>query len=767
MRLSVSLFAFVLVSTVIGLSPEASAQPTDLWLEESPYTHQDDLFVVGETLTIHIEGPVDDIYDVTIVYDPFGITALKREWDDRVVPSGGEIVLQYDIPLSASSNEMYQVQVWDESRTFMYLTYNYWLILFRADIEVARMSYLAGETVDLQYVCWYVQDNSLVTNGHIDWVVLDPWNVQIVSDEKTIASPQDAIGTFSFGLPPGSLPGWYDVMLWLNDTAGGTPDHVTFAGDSFRVDSLSVSTIVDEPIYAPGESVRVDVRVRIGAPGVAGADVDIIVRENGIIAPQYGIDNLITPMDGEVTHFFTLDSATPDSTDFEIEAVATLVAVTVSANDTFVVQAVPVGDFDVTLRLDKTVYLSGDTVTATALTQASGTTTDANYMFSVLTSLGTPLYMSAQNTSVFQFQAPDDYQGWLGIYVTAKNSEGYEDNDMETADVHYGLLLVDADKKEYEAGDDIIVSFELASNVMASPTFYYTVETAGLPLESGPAGTDNFTFHVPPIPANWYDFRVIAIDGGRVAEGGDSASILSGFLISLDFDKEAYMPGETMTIDYAVEARGISTLPGVYYMTYGLMNLPLHSKQTFAANGTLTYPIPQGVDEGHQLFAVLESATMTFTYEVVRIGNVTVPPEQNITRLQLQLDNLQSNLSSIQALLWDIWDQLNASTSEVSSLRATLWDVWDELNVTTSRLDELENRIEELEAELADLEERQAATKSAGADNAVIYLALMFGIAGLVVGIAAMMRKPPRSTLSEQQPTEEGAPEEQPEPETY
>ena len=56
----VALLVFVLVSMAFcAWSPGAMAQPTDLWIEESPFTHDDRYFVPGETMTIHIEGVED------------------------------------------------------------------------------------------------------------------------------------------------------------------------------------------------------------------------------------------------------------------------------------------------------------------------------------------------------------------------------------------------------------------------------------------------------------------------------------------------------------------------------------------------------------------------------------------------------------------------------------------------------------------------------------------------------------------------------------
>jgi hypothetical protein len=80
----VALLVFVLVSMAFcAWSPGAKAQPTNVWIEESPFTHSTWQFVPEETITIHVEGVEDEIYDILIIYDPFGTPSQKREWDDR------------------------------------------------------------------------------------------------------------------------------------------------------------------------------------------------------------------------------------------------------------------------------------------------------------------------------------------------------------------------------------------------------------------------------------------------------------------------------------------------------------------------------------------------------------------------------------------------------------------------------------------------------------------------------------------------------------
>ncbi|MCJ2512543.1 MAG: hypothetical protein LN409_04230, partial [Candidatus Thermoplasmatota archaeon] len=529
---------------------------------------------------------------------------------------------------------MYQVQIWDEPRTTQYwwFDYNYWVVLFDASMEIERDNYIAGEKVTAHYMCWYIMDHGPVTDGNIDWVAIeDATNTEIAGNDIPINDAGDAVGTFSFDLGTGTSPGWFTVYFWLNDTDSATPDHTIPLTEIFEVEALDVNVALDKAppaVYAPEESVRVDVTVRIDGERVAGAEVDIIVREEGDVVNAYGADDLLTKTDGTVTHIFTLAANIDDETEFEVEAEVRLEDVTVSDIVLFTVEEEAIGDLEVTLKFDKNIYLTGETITATAEVQTSGTTTaDVNYRFWIRNGWwGDLIDWTIQTSNELQWVIPDDFSGTLYFRVDAKNSEGYEDWDSDSVQVVYGHLLVDADKKEYEAGDTITVSFELVTNVMTNPDFFYTVEAAGLPIKSGPAGTDDFTFEIPAIPAGNYRFVVTAIDEGYEVAGSDTSRLLAGFFMSFEFDKEAYSPGDTMTITYEIKARGDSTLPGTFTISYGLMNGPVYSKQTTNAKGTLKYKIPDGIDEGHQLFSVTDGGTAG-AYESVYVRSGLNPFE--------------------------------------------------------------------------------------------------------------------------------------------
>lgn len=185
-RWSVLLLVFgAFFLTFSALSPLAFAQPTALWLEESPYTHSDVEFVPGESMKIHIEGPEGDVYDICVTYDPWpGQDLLVREWDDRTVPAGGEILLEYLIPSSADVGS-YRMEVWNSARTQAYLSVNYSVIPFN-QMVLELLLELQDETTELTNQLASLQQDLSQMEGNISQLQTDIDNLQsTVSDIQT------------------------------------------------------------------------------------------------------------------------------------------------------------------------------------------------------------------------------------------------------------------------------------------------------------------------------------------------------------------------------------------------------------------------------------------------------------------------------------------------------------------------------------------------------------------------------------------------------
>ena len=168
-----------------ALSPMAFAQPTALWLEESPLTNSDAEFLRGETIAMHIEGPEGDIYDVRIVYDPDLSPQVTRLWDDVTVPSGGEIVLYHGIPETTIIIRRYQVQVWSSDGSTLHLWTDYWVIRFNAPVLEFILD-LQDEIENLTEQMTSLEQKLSQMEGNVSQLQTDVDNLQsTVSDIQT------------------------------------------------------------------------------------------------------------------------------------------------------------------------------------------------------------------------------------------------------------------------------------------------------------------------------------------------------------------------------------------------------------------------------------------------------------------------------------------------------------------------------------------------------------------------------------------------------
>jgi len=660
--------------------PSASAPPTGIDLSEGKYTGNIGDYVPTEEIEIIIYGPDTEEYDISIRESASGLQ--KKFWDNEEPNTDGELMLIYDIP-SGTSDGWYDIYVCDSAAPTCdwgsaLIWDGYWVQLWTIDIETDRGrtgtfqdwsvggdigdgSYLDKEIVTVHYSITYRKDNMPVqsNDGYLDWIALDDNGGVINGDQD---EQVDGIGTFTFKVAIAGLSDdWWDdyqVRAWYNESTGVSPENMAFDMEYFYVGSLGVD--VSLPFggtYAPGDHVMVDVTlfVDMGDTGdgiwqpwnehevIPGtpldddtdpAQVDVNVFEwddsDWVAQTQYDIANMIPDYHGVASYIFTLDSDIGDLTDFRVSGTGTYVTVEITSSDLFTVTIT--GALTVEIELDKLSFISGETITATATVQTSGTeATQVVYTFGVFERVTWNVYVLLDEQigteNSFQYTTAVDFEGTLEFRVNAKNVDGYEDDDTISTSVVMGVLLVNADREEYNAGDNIKVSYELVGPLADNnPTYYYTVrDGTGVIIESGEDTDGSFDFSVPAIPSNWYTFGVYAYVDGRTLSGSDSVSLVRGYFLSISFDKEIYSLGDTMTIKYTITARGDSKLPSSFIFQFNLGGGPggdyqAANTEATVGSGEFTYLIPSSaMDEGTLIFYVNEWNTGSSATEVITV----------------------------------------------------------------------------------------------------------------------------------------------------
>jgi hypothetical protein len=283
------------------------------------------------------------------------------------------------------------------------------------------------------------------------------------------------------------------------------------------------------------------------------------------------------------------------------------------------------------LQFDRNEYQAGDVVTVTALPAGQGTAT-LTYIFQVRDTTSdfcTPAFpdgpllgTSTQASATFTYTIGQNFNGNICFRVTVDDGQGNQVTSAREFNVVFGWLLVNADRREYSAGDAITVTWELVSNRIdrAQATYFYEVRDSNFNLVTSGTAVSNFRFDVPAAPSSWYTFTVTATEAGRSVSGSLTLNELSGFFLTITFDRSSYAPGDTMRVHYRISSRSTaSILPNTFYLTYGLLNGPSRTTATGNEEGDLSYVVPQGIDEGDELFAISEANTGTQTIEVISV----------------------------------------------------------------------------------------------------------------------------------------------------
>ena len=624
--LAVSL-AIAMVATV-GLvalpAGRAAFTPPGLTVANSKYWGGH-TFVPGEVMTITVYATAGDSIDLTI-QDVSG--SPSSTITGIIVPTAGRRDVNWTVSTVWADGSTYQVTARDTTSGtnagpvgFTIRQYNYGLFTDRA-------AYLPGDSVTFNWLVVYEQNYTAAPSGVGAFQVHDSTGANLLSSPQVNFSLSQSSSTFTISTSQ-SVPQTGTIEFWFNDTAGLRSVHAFAA---FRIGTLGITVTGLSPgPYSPGDLVTATIQTRVtGVPGTY-PEPDIPVTINvtdlatGNLVPAYGATGLTTDARGVLTYSFVL-ADTPTTANYELSATGTAHDVqTATSAAGFSVAPAPV--LSVRLTLDKIDYMSGDTIHATA---AVVTTESLPLTYSWITedSSGQILAADFGTTSVdYYYTIPDNYQiaapGYLIIIVEVNDGNGTLAAASAHANVAYGYLNVNLNKVTYSAGDTITASYSLSSNVMTNPTYLMTiVDSTGTTVQSGPVSGGSATYTIPSSPAAYYTFTVVASQGGMSVQGAVTADQVSGYVLSLSLDRSNYLPGDTITISYAITAQGTSALPTRYEFFIALFGVPGQEEMTSSPTGTLTLAVPANAPTGNLLLEVIELNTGASNLQVIHVGAV-------------------------------------------------------------------------------------------------------------------------------------------------
>ena len=509
--------------------------------------------------------------------------------------------------------------------------------------ETDRTGYIPGDPVTVFYSVVSIKDGSLITEDAYDGSSFDgQWNVES-GDGETTEGPtsfSNSAGNFDFQIfPQGSVSSTYFIYIYFNGTYGSTREQATRlqanapGPDDFTVGGLGMSVTLDRapPEYQLDSIVRVDVRTMVEGSNAGEPDVDVEIDILEGIGPSadkifgYGGD-FYSDADGEVHYMFQLDDG-----DFDEGQIYTVrVNTSKWLKEAWLSRVFSIvsgsGVISVDMVFNRDEYTTGDTVNIMVNTAApAGHSTDFTYIYTV--SSETSAYAKeAGSSSLFSFNLPSNFEGEMYFEVEVYNADRDHGYDLETKNVKYGIMLVNVDRDEYNAGDVLTVDYELIS-VLMPPDFFYVIRDANgnivyedvLP---GSASWGYFTFNVPIVPSSSYTFNVYACEDGRILSGSDSADLEIGYDLIISFDKSNYLAGEIAVVHYEIVIQGGAGWPASFDLRYALYDYAPRSLATDHIQGDLSYPIPSGIPDGSYVFVLEEFVTGTVAVETITIGSV-------------------------------------------------------------------------------------------------------------------------------------------------
>lgn len=700
-----------LLTGALVVAPRAEAPFTGLSVTPGAYGHPGLIrypyvYVPGETLTFTMAGDTaGELFDALVIV--LSTAQILQAYNDIAMPTSRSIALTYTIPSALPDGDNYEVEIgdsnWIESgRTSTRFAFQRFVVqAYELTVDVDRPAYLGGDTVIAAWSANSLKDGSLAPDGFGQIWVYDTAGMPHITPSPFTTSI--AAGVLSFRLPDLADPRFDGIVqMWFNDTPSN-PTRFQLRLAFFAIDYLGVIVTASPPQSAPGEVVTIHVRTVV-TPGPAnpspfdppepGMDVDITVWEIPPVGPpverpQYGVSGLVTDARGELTYLFELD-ATAAPTDYEVRVNASHPSGIWRWLGTDMFAVSPSAGLTQVLQFNQAAYQAGDTATVASIVTGAGGATLA-YVFEVRDTTsalctaafadGGLLARSTQATNTYSYSIPASFAGRICFRVTVDDGQGNRVTGAREFNVVFGWLLVNADRAEYQSGDAITVSWELVSNRLLNPAYFYEVrDRDGNAVASGTTGTARSLSFVVPNPAsNAYTFTVIASESGRTVSGTVTVGRVAGFFLTLSFDRPAYAPGAIIRVHYRLTARAPDVpYPTVLVFEFGLLAAPPQSFTTTSREGDLTSLVPAGIDEGPQLFAALERGTGTQALEVLTIdgtdptvGDPFAGPSVAGTPITVRV-NVSDNLGPVIVRLhWGYSDGTNGTVARTGDSSGT------------------------------------------------------------------------------------------------
>jgi hypothetical protein len=375
---------------------------------------------------------------------------------------------------------------------------------------------------------------------------------------ETLATSE---GVHEFSIPSSiALYSDVEITYWANESSTRTYETTV----DLNIGLMTTEVDVDVGPYMPGDDVFIYVHAWVGGYALPNAMVDIMVEKNDTLA-AYSASDLVTDMDGMVTHSFKLaDDAATGS--YIVNVTVAKPGFTANRLANFDVE----WDGELMMSLDKEYYYSGDEVTLTFRTIWNNQEeTGRPVAYFVYASYG---IMTTGNTTTdtARFTIPADYYGWISVQAQV-NVDGYMLGDGVGADVYFASIILTAENDDYKQGDTITFNFEILTALTEGTLEWQIFDDDGVRVDSDTPEFDtsgSFSYEVPednPSPAYYAEMKMTTTTGA-VRTAHAEVEIIDDYKLSVWMGKSGYAsgqykPGQKVSVHYSINVYTHDHLP--------------------------------------------------------------------------------------------------------------------------------------------------------------------------------------------------------------
>lgn len=578
----------------------------DWWWVEFARTQ---IILKQEGLTLEPEG-VYTYYpglDVTITLvtgqtADFYVQIVNDTWEDLANWTNQEAVegvwtTTWTIPADTQDGTYWVYVRAELDDSFWYWT-SFYIMMYELMVDSNRYYFLPGDTVTIIYETVDISTMTTYTDATIEWRA--EWYNESGNLTWDSGILSGASGTIDFEMPTNiALYSDLWITFWANDSEDRSVEEWLY----FYLGQLGASLEVYGGTMLPGEVVSVDVEAWVGWDSLPGADVDISVELDGVEIPAYGVSNLVTNIDGEASHEFTLSEDAAKGS-YVVTAVVSKVGYSVTRMATFEVE----WDGYLEITFDKEYYYSGDTmvVTFTPIWNNEEMPSAPVIYFAY----GTTGLMTTGNTNTGSaaISIPSDYVGNIEVYAAA-NMDGFILESAAWTDVIMASVVLQASADQYRPGETIEWVYEIVTH-MSSGTLSYSivddhdVEVASAELSFATSGS--FSYTVPEIDASSYYTATLTMEDGMGNIESASArtwlwgeyEIVAWLSSGSGYVGGAFEPGVDLTFDYTIAAYTGAGLDTYMVIVYTPFDGAEYSFLVSGTSGTFTLSVPDDANDG-------------------------------------------------------------------------------------------------------------------------------------------------------------------------